>query len=321
MKFQIDRQSRLPYPRQVERQATAQLITGRLHPGERLPSVRQLARELKISRTTAERIHEALCDAMLVEVRPRCGVFAASLDPSDHGGSLRWAHTVYQFLEEIAQRGEKLGLTRARLAQLFATLAEDAETEPRPPVPLLILATRDTFDCIEACLPPDFPAHLVHVAPSTRPGTLPCRARYLLCGYYLRDRARLLAESAGNISVLYVRYNVRLLDQAMSIPAGEYREFVTRDADNAEMTRAMLASAYPEVSPRQYSVVPLGDWLERAEPSPEPGEIWVTASAAAIVSTRTDPARIRVMHPVLAEDFIDELRCLALFLQSEASRP
>ena len=36
------------------------------------------------------------------------------------------------------------------------------------------------------------PAQLIHVTPGTRPGTLPCRARYLLCGYYLRDRARLL---------------------------------------------------------------------------------------------------------------------------------
>src|SRR5262245_47804720 len=122
MKFQIDRQSRLPYPRQVERQATAQLITGRLHPGERLPSIRQLARELKISRTTAERIHEALCDAMLVEVRPRRGVFATSLDASDHGGDLRWARTVCQFLEGTAQFAEKLGLSPVRAARLLCML-------------------------------------------------------------------------------------------------------------------------------------------------------------------------------------------------------
>jgi hypothetical protein len=28
---------------------------------------------------------------------------------------------------------------------------------------------------------------------------------------------------------------------------------------------------------------------------------------------------VQVMHPILADDFIEELRCLAMFLQSEAA--
>jgi len=304
----------------VERQATAQIIAGRLHPGERLPSVRQLARELGVSRTTAERIHEALCDAMLVEVRPRSGVFAASPDAADQAAGLGWAHAVYQLLEETAQRGLEMGLSPARLARLLSTLDPRNDTdEPRPAAQLPILATRDAFECMVACLPAEFPARLVHLPPSMRPGTLVDRPRYILCGYYLRDRARLIAEATGS-SVLHVRYNVTLFEAFMAIPPGEHRHLVTRDADNAETTRGMLASAYPEVPPQHYTVAPVESWLKDAAAVAGTSEVWVTPTAAKMIASRIASARIRVMHPALAEDFIEELRCLAMFLQSEASR-
>lgn len=319
VRFHIDRQSRLPYPAQVRRQATAQLIVGRMHPGERLPSVRQLARELSVSRTTAERIHEALCDAMLAEVRPRSGVFAAPPDVPDQVVGLRWAHTVYQFLEETAARAGELGVTPSRLARLLASLeAQPGEAGAGEAIPLPILATQDAFECMTACLPPDFPAVLVHVPPATQRGCLSGRPRYLLCGYYLRGRARLLAESSG-CSVLHVRFNVTLLDASMSIPRGGYRHFVTRDRDNAETTRGMLASAYPEVPVGDYTVAAVADWLADLSAVNGTGEVWATITAAPALERRIDPRRLRVMHPILADDFIEELRCLALFLQSGAS--
>lgn len=320
MKFQIDRDSRLPYPAQVRRQATAQLIAGRLHPGERLPSVRQLARELGVSRTTAERIHEALCDALLAEVRPRSGAFAASPDATDQTIGLHWAQTVYRFLEETSARAESLGLTPARLARLIASL----ETDPSggsavEPVPLPILATHDAFECMVACLPEDFPAVLVHVPPNAQRGALPERSRHLLCGYYLRERARLIAEGTG-ATMLHVRYNVTLLEASMTIPSGQHRYFVTRDRDNAETTRGMLASAYPEVPATHYTVVPVAEFMADARALDGSGDVWSTVTAAPLLDGQVDERRQHVMHPILADDFVEELRCLALFLQSEAWR-
>ncbi len=299
----------------------AQMIAGRLNPGERLPSVRQLARELAVSRTTAERIHEALCDALLVEVRPRSGVFAASPAAADPTEGLAWAHAVYQLLEETARRGRTMGLSPARLSRLLSTLetGSAAETEARQRVELPILATKDAFECMVSCLPDDFPGTLVHLPPSTRPGTLTGRPRYILCGYYLRDRARLIAETTGS-SVLHVRYNVTLLEAFMAIPAGEHRHLVTRDADNAETTRGMLASAYPEVPPQHYTVETADAWLQLPASATTHGQVWVTPTSAGIIADRVASERIRVMHPALAEDFVEELRCLAMFLHSEASR-
>jgi len=320
MRFRIDRQSRLSYPTQVEHQAAAQMIAGRLHPGERLPSVRQLARELEVSRTTAERIQAALCDAMLVDVRPRSGTFAAAAEPADRASGLRWAATVYRLVEETAAKGHALGLGPASLARLLATLDQDTpRTVADHQVVIPLLATVEAFECMTACLPADFPAKLLHVPPSGRVRAVPSRSRYLLCGYYLRNRARLLAEREGS-SVLYVRYNVMLLDRAMTIPPGEYREFITRDADNAETTRGMLASAYPEVSQQSYAVVPIAQWDAAAARGRKAGDVWVTPTVEAAVRAELPSSRIRAMHPILAGDFIEELRCLALFLDADASR-
>lgn len=320
MKFQLDRCSRLPYPTQVERQATAQLIAGRLHPGERLPSVRQLARELSVSRNTAERIHEALCDALLVEVRPRSGVYAASPLPGDQAAGLGWARALYQLLETTAQRGQEMGLSPARLGRLLSSLDQDAAlSQARPAAKLPILATRDAFECMVSCLPRGFPAELVHLPPSTRPGSLRERPRYILCGYYLRDRARLIAEATGS-SVLHVRYNVTLLEDFMRFTADEHRDLVTRDPDNAETTRGMLSSAYPEVPSQHYTVSHVDDWLRSPSARATTGDVWVTATAAEAVRPLVPADRLRIMHPILADDFVEELRCLAMFLQSDASR-
>ncbi len=253
---------------------------------------------------------------MLVEVKPRSGVFAASRESVEPTAGLAWAQTVYRLLDDTAQRGQRLGLSPARLARLLATL--EPGTDASVVIDLPILATQDAFECMVACLPEDFPANLVHLPPSTRPGSLTDRPRYILCGYYRRDRARLVAETTGS-GVLHVRYNVELLDAFMTIGSGERRQLVTRDADNAETTRGMLASAYPEIPSQLYTVSPLGEWLTQNYRQ-DRSEVWATVTAAKAVAQRTPDHRVKVMHPVLAEDFVDELRCLALFLQSEAAR-
>src|SRR5687768_13882753 len=125
MTFYLDRNSSLTYAAQVQCQTEAQLVAGRLHPGDRLPSVRQLARQLNISRTTAERIHETLCEATLAELRPRSGAYVAA-PQADRVPSTQLAHEVYDFLTQTMDRARHLGIEASRLAQLLGMLAQDA---------------------------------------------------------------------------------------------------------------------------------------------------------------------------------------------------
>ena len=251
MSFLLDRQSRLTFAARVHQQAEAQLVAGRLNPGDRLPSVRQLARQPGISRTTAERIHATLCEATLAQSRPRSGAFAATRE-NEWSRQTEWARTVYDFLKMTVERARVLGLDAMRLSELVRVLGADnlsLPSEARAVFPVLL--TRDAFECMERCLDPSFPAHLVHVSPTAPRVRVPRHSRFLLSGYYMREQARKIAEAVG-CAVLYVRYNVKLLDESMAIPGSELRYIVTRDEDNASTTRAFLASAYPEVPPARY---------------------------------------------------------------------
>lgn len=311
MTFLLDRKSSLTYAAQVQCQAEAQLVAGRLHPGDRLPSVRQLARQLRISRTTAERIHDSLCEATLAEVRPRSGVFVAprqsSLTPST-----QWAHEVYDFVTQAVERGRSLGLDAPRLAQLIRAIAEDSPAASGHVVSFPVVATQDTCECMARCLASRDPIRFVQVSPTSATIEVPRRTRYVLSGYYMRQEARKIAEALGS-QVIYVRYNVQLLKKAMSIPSNEHRHFVTRDVDNAETTKAFLASAFPEVAVQRYAVLPVVEWLKREAASLKPPtQVWATLTAVDELRGRVPKGQLRVLHPLLAEDFLDELRCLAV---------
>jgi GntR family transcriptional regulator len=313
MAFQLDRLSRLPYPAQVQRQALAHVVAGRLHAGDRLPSVRELAKQLRISRTTAERIHEALCEAMAVEMRPRRGAYLAAADLEAEGttSGLARAHALHGLLEETLNRAARLGLDATRLGQLLRLVEVERIGAPRTIISIPLLATADGFECMSLSLPAGFPVRLVHIPPTVQATALPRRTPYLLCGYYLRGLGRRFAEQMGS-ALLYVRYNTRLLDEFMAVPTGEHRTLLTRDADNAETTRSFLASAYPEVPTLCYAVRPVREWLEDPAAVSGDGPVWATITAVALLEGKIAPERLHVHHPTLADDFVDELRCLAL---------
>ena len=312
--FSLDPESRSSYPVQVVRQATAQVVAGRLHPGDRLPSVRQLARDLGISRTTAERIHGALCESMLAEVRPRSGTFVAAPE-GDDVAQVRSMQAVYEFLKDTSRKAQRLGLDVPRLVQLLSALERTEATATSPSAPCFpLVATRDFYECIAQSLSPDFPARLVHIPPSGLPGGArpqAVRARYVLSSYYMRARAREIAQNLG-CTVLYLRYNTALLNEWADIPAGRVRTLLTRDTNNADTIKVFLAHAYPEVSPERYRVLTAAEWLKRPRALEDDQPVWAMITAKPLLRGRVPRTRLRLLHPLLGEDFIDELRCLAL---------
>ena len=69
--------SGVPYYRQIEAQLAELIRLGKLAPGTRLPSVRELALELKISVITTRRTYADLATAGLVLRRQGRGTFVA----------------------------------------------------------------------------------------------------------------------------------------------------------------------------------------------------------------------------------------------------
>lgn len=62
MKIVIKNKSELPIYEQIEQQMKAQILDGTVTEDEQLPSIRQLARDLKISVITTTRVYNDLAD-------------------------------------------------------------------------------------------------------------------------------------------------------------------------------------------------------------------------------------------------------------------
>lgn len=77
MEFQIDAASRTPIYRQLVAQVRAAAARGRLVADERLPSVRELSRQLVINPNTVARAYTELEREGVLNTRPGLGVFVA----------------------------------------------------------------------------------------------------------------------------------------------------------------------------------------------------------------------------------------------------
>ncbi len=75
MFLRVDYKSGIPVYQQLVEQVKAAAATGRIGPGEALPSVRVLAEELRINRNTVARAYLALESEGVIETRPGSGCF------------------------------------------------------------------------------------------------------------------------------------------------------------------------------------------------------------------------------------------------------
>src|SRR3954466_1746032 len=77
MEFRIESSSRVPIYRQLMAQVREAVARGRLKADERLPSVRDLSRQLVINPNTVARVYTELEREGILNTRPGLGVFVA----------------------------------------------------------------------------------------------------------------------------------------------------------------------------------------------------------------------------------------------------
>jgi GntR family transcriptional regulator len=122
MFLRIEKGSAVPISRQIAEQIATLCASGTLRPGERLPSVRELARELAVNQNTVLRVYERLCGEGLLEMRHGQGTFVAGR------GSKRLlvAHRarLVDELRQISRQAAGLGLTSDELHELLDEAAD-----------------------------------------------------------------------------------------------------------------------------------------------------------------------------------------------------
>ena len=123
MNLFIDNKSGLPIYDQIFSQIRDQIINGSLAAGEPLPSIRNLARDLRISVITTKRAYEELEREGFIYTVPGKGCFVAEANTElirEHNLRLIEGH-----MEDIAALAESLGLTEDELIETFRTVWRD----------------------------------------------------------------------------------------------------------------------------------------------------------------------------------------------------
>ncbi len=109
MEFRLDEKSGVPFYRQIIEQVKFGIARGTLHPGEQLPTVRQLAVDLSVNPNTVIRAYRELEIEGVLETHQGSGTFIGDKKPAID--RLERDRMLDQILTELLARASSYGLT------------------------------------------------------------------------------------------------------------------------------------------------------------------------------------------------------------------
>lgn len=118
MFLRIEKGSSVPISRQIAEQIATLCASGGVKPGERMPSVRELARELAVNQNTILRVYERLCSEGLLEMRHGHGTFV--LNRPKRGQLALHRERLVDELRQLSRQALGLGLSADDLHELLS---------------------------------------------------------------------------------------------------------------------------------------------------------------------------------------------------------
>lgn len=123
MNILINNSSGQPLYEQIEEQIKSQILSGELSEGDALPSMRVLAKDLKISIITTKRAYEELeRDGFIVSVTGK-GSFVKGLNSEFVRESM--LYEIEELLEKVAEKAAVGGITLEELTERIKILTEE----------------------------------------------------------------------------------------------------------------------------------------------------------------------------------------------------
>jgi len=116
MFLRIEPASGVPITRQITDQIRLMCASGDLTPGQRLPSVRALARELAVNQNTILRVYERLTGEGLLERRHGDGTYVSGTVSPDRRRSQQRQLNVEA--EQLAYHAQTLNISRREVCKL-----------------------------------------------------------------------------------------------------------------------------------------------------------------------------------------------------------
>ena len=123
MNINISNTSTIPLYEQIQTQIKSQILNGSLIPGDGLPSIRNLAKELKVSIITTKRAYEELEKDGFIETVVGKGTFV-----SNQNTERLKEITLYNLenkLEEIIKQAKCAGITLEECLEIFKSIYEE----------------------------------------------------------------------------------------------------------------------------------------------------------------------------------------------------
>ena len=124
MFIRIESTSGVPITKQIAEQIRAGCASGTLRPGDRLPSVRQLAQELAVNQNTVLRVYERLTSEGLLERRHGDGTYVSDRLPSGQLQAQR--ELLRNEVARLVRRASALGVDGDELRELIDAALREA---------------------------------------------------------------------------------------------------------------------------------------------------------------------------------------------------
>ena len=121
MEFQVSTSSRQPIYRQLQAQVREGVSRGKLAPGAKLPSVRELSRTLVVNPNTIARAYTELEREGVLHTRQGMGVYVA--EPTNNLTKTARKKQLHELLDRLMTEAIYLGFTRD---ELLAAVSERA---------------------------------------------------------------------------------------------------------------------------------------------------------------------------------------------------
>jgi GntR family transcriptional regulator len=116
----VDPRDRTPLYAQLDRALRAAIASGRLRPGDQLPTVRQLAVELRVNANTVARVYADLERAGVLETRRGVGSFISAAAPAEARPAPERTRRLRAFVTRVLADADAAGFT---IADVLAELA------------------------------------------------------------------------------------------------------------------------------------------------------------------------------------------------------
>lgn len=127
MNLIISNASKAPIYEQIVAQLRQKIASGELQPGDMLPSIRQLAKDLRISVITTKRAYDELEHQGLVVTAAGRGCFVAERNAEWLREDI--LRRIEDHMREIALLAGQIGIGGAELSAMFETLIKEGMEE------------------------------------------------------------------------------------------------------------------------------------------------------------------------------------------------